>query len=123
MSATITDEFMQQMLARTSFYSLVILRAGPKMSAPDARKIIWEHGRRNFQLRADGLLAIVCPTVEAGELVGICIFNADLEQTRRVMDDDPAVQAAVLTYEIHQVRGFAKDFLPEAARAAAAPGV
>ncbi len=50
---TITDEFMRQMLARTRSYSVVILKAGPHKHVDGVEKIIWEHGRRNFELRVE----------------------------------------------------------------------
>jgi hypothetical protein len=52
---------MREMLPKAKSYSVVILRGTKKMQEPGADKVIWEHGRRNFQLRADGLLSIVCP--------------------------------------------------------------
>ena len=56
--ATITDEYMMQMLPTVKQYSITILKAGPKRNEPGAEKIIREHGRRNFSLRADGLFVI-----------------------------------------------------------------
>ena len=56
----ITDDYMHQMLPTTRQYSVVILKAGPEKNKSGSDKIIWEHGRRNFSLRADGLLPIVC---------------------------------------------------------------
>jgi len=56
--ATITDEYMMQMLPTVKQYSIAISKAGPKRNEPGAEKIIWEHGRRNFSLRAGGLFVI-----------------------------------------------------------------
>ena len=58
---TISDEFMRDMLVKTKPYTLVLLRATPKHDEPGMDAVVWEHGRRNFSLRADGALAIVCP--------------------------------------------------------------
>jgi hypothetical protein len=52
------------MLTRSKGYTLMLPKEGPKWSAPDRDQIIWERGRRNFALRADGALAIVCPISE-----------------------------------------------------------
>ena|SRR5262252_4575935 len=112
MTATITDHFMQRTLALAKVYSVVILRQGPKWDQPNRDKIIWEHGRRNFQLRADGVLAIVCPVSDAGDVKGIGIFNATVEETNRIMKDDPGVRADVFVYETHLCRGFPGDALP-----------
>jgi hypothetical protein len=111
--ATITDEYMRQMLPTAKSYSVVILKATPKRAEPGADKIVWEHGRRNFALRQDGLLAIVCPAEGGGEVRGISIFNASVEETKKIMDEDPAVKAGVLVYEVHACRGFPGDSLPE----------
>ena len=100
------------MLPKAKPYAIVILKAGPNRNAPDVEKIIWEHGRRNFALRADGLLSIVCPVTDGGEVRGIGIFNASLEETKAIMDDDPGVKARVLVYEVHPCRSFPGDTLP-----------
>lgn len=108
----ITDDFMRSMLATTKTYSTVILKAGPNHQMPGVEKIVWEHGRRNFQLRADGLLAIVCPVMDGSEVSGIGIFNAGVEETRALMEEDPGVQARVFVYEVHPCRSFPGDSLP-----------
>src|SRR5579864_6593340 len=110
---TITDEFMRQMLSTTRQYCIVILQAGPKKNEDGVEKIIWEHGRRNFALRADGVLSIVCPISDGSNVSGIGIFNAPVEEVTKIMDEDPAVQAGVLIYETHACRGFPGDSLPK----------
>lgn len=113
MEPAITNEFMQQMLATTKSYCFMMLRAGPKWEQPDRDKIIWEHGRRNFQLRAKGVLPIVCPVSDGGEIKGIGIFNASVEETKRIMDEDPGVVAGLFVYEAHSCRSFPGDSLPK----------
>ena len=93
----ITDDFMTQMLSCARDYSIVILKAGPNHSRPGEEKIIWEHARRNFLLRASGLLPIVCPIT-------------DLAKT--IMDQDPAVKEGIFVYEAHPCRSFPGDCLP-----------
>lgn len=110
---TITDEFMRQMMTTTKNYCTVILKHGPKRNQEGVEKIIWEHGRRNFQLRADGLLAIVCPISDGSEVSGIGIFNASVEEVKKIMDDDPGVKAGVFVYEAHPCRSFPGDSLPQ----------
>jgi uncharacterized protein YciI len=109
---TITDEQMRALLPTTKAYTAVILKAGPEYQTADRDAIVWEHGRRNFSLRADGRLAIVCPVADGSGVNGIAIFNLDAEQTRVVMDGDPGVQAGVFTYEVHPCRSFPGDTLP-----------
>jgi hypothetical protein len=109
----ITDEFMQQMLSTTRKYCIFILKAGPNKHMDGAEKIIWEHGRRNFALRADGILSIVCPISDGSNVAGVGIFNANAEEVKKIMDEDPAVKAGVLVYEIHACRSFPGDSLPK----------
>ena len=111
METTITNEFMQRMLATTKDYCVMILRQGPKSRQPGADKIVWEHGRRNFRLRAEGVLSIVCPVVDDSEIKGICIFDASVDETRRIMVEDPGVRAGIFVYETHSCRGFPGDSL------------
>jgi len=109
----ITDEYMQQMLAKTREYHIVLLKPGPRaLDHPDIKKLIWEHGRRNFSLRADGSLSIVCPITADTGVSGVGIFNATAEETKNIMDGDPAVQAGIFVYEIHPCRSFPGDSLP-----------
>ena len=110
--ATITDEFMRQRLSATRNYCIVILHAGPNKHADGAEKIIWEHGRRNFALRADGLLAIVCPVSDGSNVSGVGIFNTSVEEVTKIMDEDRAVKAGILVYELHPCRSFPGDSLP-----------
>jgi hypothetical protein len=109
---TITDEFMRQMLTKTGNYSIVILKAGPHKNDEGVEKIIWEHGRRNFELRADGVLPIVCPVSDGSDVSGIGIFNAPIEEVKKIMDEDPGVKAGVFVYEIHACRSFPGACLP-----------
>ncbi|HEY2350859.1 MAG TPA: hypothetical protein VGH64_17690 [Puia sp.] len=108
----ITDEFMQQMREMTKNYTLMILKQGPEFKVPGVEKIIWEHGRRNHRLRAAGLLSIVCPVNDGTGVFGIGIFNTDVQEAKKIMDEDPGVQAAIFIYELHNCRSFPGDKLP-----------
>jgi hypothetical protein len=108
----ITDDFMRGMLTKTKEYSIVILKPGPKSAQSGVEKIIWEHGRRNFALRAEGLLSIVCPITAETGVAGVGIFNAGIEETKKIMDDDPGVKTGVFVYEVHPCRSFPGDSLP-----------
>ena len=108
----ITDEYMQEMLGKSRTYTVMMLRLTEKASGPGAQKIIWGHGRRNFALRADGKLPIVCPTIDESDWAGIGIFDATPEEVERMMADDPGIKAGVFTYELHPVRGFPTSSLP-----------
>ena len=76
-------------------------------------KIKWEHGRRNFSLRRNGLLSIVCPVSGGGSIVGIGIFNASVDEVKKIMDEDPAVREDVLRYQVLDCRSFPGDCLPK----------
>jgi len=108
----ITDEHMQQMLATSRTYTAMLLRMTEKRGEPDAERIVWEHGRRNFALRAAGTLPIVCPAADDSDWAGIAIFDASVEEVDRIMADDPGVASGVFTYELHPVHGFPGSALP-----------
>jgi hypothetical protein len=110
--ADITDEYMRSMLQTTKAYTVVILKAGPNKQAEGADAIVWEHARRNFSLRADRLLSIVCPINDGSDVSGVGIFDLDPDETAKVMDDDPGVKAGVFVYELHPCRSFPGDTLP-----------
>ena len=108
----ITDEFMKRSMGRAREYSIVLLRRGPNVGNEGADKVIWEHARRNFALRQEGKLSIVCPIRDGSPMAGVGIFDATLEETAQLMDGDPAVKAGVLVYEVHRCRSFPGDGLP-----------
>jgi hypothetical protein len=110
--ATITDDQMHALMQVSKPYSVVILTAGPNRDIAERDAIVWEHGRRNMSLRADGLLSIVCPVRDGTDVNGVGIFHLDVEQTREVMEGDPGVRAGVFVYEIHACRSFPGDSLP-----------
>jgi hypothetical protein len=109
----VTDEWMMQMISQAQLYSIVLLKSGPNYGKPDNQPIIWEHARRNFALREEGLLSIVCPVSDETDLKGLGIFNATAEQTREIMEGDPGVMAGVFIYEVHTARSFPGDSLPK----------
>ena len=109
----ITDEYMKRMMIETKEYTIVILTAAQKRNELETEKIIWEHGRRNFSLREEGKLSIVCPINDETEVKGVGIFTTSVEETRRIMDEDPGVKAGIFTYEVHPCRSFPGDTLPE----------
>jgi len=110
--AEITDDFMRDMMTKSKPYTVVLLKAEVRRSTPEADAIVWEHGRRNFSLRADGVLAIVCPVLDDSGWAGVGIFDGTPDEIRRIMDQDPGVQAGVFSYEVHPVRSFPGDCLP-----------
>lgn len=108
----ITDEYMKQMISETKNYTVVILKATEKIKEPGVEKIIWEHGRRNFQLREEGFLPIACPINDGSGITGVGIFNRDPDDVEKIMEGDPGVMAGIFTYEIHPTRSFPGAKLP-----------
>ena len=107
----ISDDNMNALLKTTKDYSVVILKPGPNRGRPGVEKIVWEHGRRNLSLRADGQLSIVCP-IPAEDVNGIGIFNATVEETVKIMEGDPGVREGVFVYDVYPSRSFPGDSLP-----------
>lgn len=110
---TIIDEFMKQMIWATKRYKAVLLKDGPNIGQPNIQSTIWGHGRRNFALREDGLLFVVCPVSKGSELHVIEIFNADVDQTKIITKGDPCIIAGIFINEIHATRSFLGDSLPQ----------
>jgi hypothetical protein len=108
----ISDDYMRRMIATTKSYCIVLLKAGPNRTMPGGEQIVWEHARRNFSLRSEGKLPIVCPVDDGSELCGLGIFNASIDEVRSTMEPDPAILQEIFTYELHACRSFPGDRLP-----------
>jgi hypothetical protein len=52
------------------------------ITAAGVETIIREHGRRNFLLREQGLLSIVCPINDGSGIAGVGFFNAGIDEVR-----------------------------------------
>ena len=108
----VTDDILSDALQATKPYTIVILKTGPMFSTPgpdrdsDMAKTIWAHGKRNFALRAAGLLPIVCPVQDGSDVTGVGIFDAGPEDVERIMSNDPGVKVGIFTYDIHPTRTF-----------------
>lgn len=108
----ISDQTMRSRLASASTYTAVLLRVTDAFIRPSVDAIVWEHGRRNMALSQAGILPVVLPASDDTDLAGIGIFAVDVDETKTIMDDDPAVRAGIFSYEIHSVRGFPGSTLP-----------
>ncbi|HEY3844999.1 MAG TPA: hypothetical protein VGL48_17265 [Acidimicrobiales bacterium] len=111
MTTTVTDEQIQQLAATAKLYSLALLRWGPErhMEGGDATEL--EHQRRMVSLRADGVIAILCP-VGSENLAGVAIMNVPPEDDREIMDGNPCVKAGMMHCEVQACHGFPGDALP-----------
>lgn len=108
----ITDEFMRQMQGKAKDYCVCILRTTAKRGQTGANRFVTEHNRREFVLRVDGPLSILCQVSDGSGVVSVSIFNASVEEVKKIMDEDPAVKEGIITYELHASRGFPGDTLP-----------
>jgi YCII-related domain len=119
MTTEITDDYMKQMLGKSRLFTALLLRmtekydlnAGPES---EQRKIIWQHGKRNFELRASGVMPLVGPLTKP-PYAGLAIFTVSPEETQRIMEDDPAVRAGLFSFEVMPWRSFPGDTLIEPA--------
>lgn len=114
----VTDEQLRAALRTSRPYTLVVLRGGPRFEEPGERgegvtDLIWAHGRRNLALLQAGLMPIVCPVADGGDVKGVAVFTSTPEDVERILSADPAVRAGVLTYEIHPTRSFPGSRLPD----------
>lgn len=111
MSAGVTDEQIQALAATAQPYSLAQLRWGPERSRDGADAIELEHQRRMVSLRADGVIAILCPVL-SDTVAGVAIMTVPDEEARQIMAADPCVLAGMMTCEVLPCVGFPGDALP-----------
>jgi hypothetical protein len=111
MNTTITDEQIRQLAETAKAYSLVLLWWGPERHMDGAEATELEHQRRMVSLRADGVIAILCPAV-SDRLAGVAIMNVPPEEARDIMSADPCVQARMILSEVHACHSFPGDALP-----------
>lgn len=111
MSANVTDEQIQTLAATAQPCSLAQLHWGRDRYQGGAVAIELDHQRRMVSLRADGVIAILCP-VNSDTLAGVAIMTEPPEQAQRSMAADPCVQAGMMTCEVLPCLGFPGDTLP-----------
>jgi hypothetical protein len=111
MSADVTDEQIQALAATARPFSLAQLRWGPERHQDGADAIELEHQRRMVSLRADGVIAILCPVVSE-TVAGVAILTEPPEQAEQTMAADPCVRAGMMTCEVLPCLGFPGDSLP-----------
>jgi hypothetical protein len=108
---SVSDEQIRHLAESAKPYSLALLSWGPDRHRDGAEAIEREHQRRMVSLRADGVIAILCP-VASDTLSGVAIMTLPPEEARGVMDGDPCVMAGMMTCEVHPCYGFPGDALP-----------
>ena len=88
-------------------YNMVFLRRGPAWtpeSTPQTKAIFEGHMANIRRLAAEGKLVIAGPFLEQmgkGSLAGLFIFRVEsVEETKALVETDPAIKAGRLVYEI-----------------------
>ncbi|MDH6287120.1 hypothetical protein ACNJ7E_14250 [Rhodococcus sp. NM-2] len=112
MSSDVTDDQIQALAATAKPFSLVQLRWSSDRYQDGAGAIELEHQRRMLSLRAEGVIAILCPVI-SDTFAGVAIMTEPLERARQIMAADPCVQAGIMTCEVLPCLGFPGDTLPE----------
>ncbi len=109
----ITDEYMRQMQEKTKEYCVCILRTTTKRGQTGANRLVAEHNRRIYALRAQGPIAILCQITDGSGMSAVAVFNASPEDVKKLMDEDAAIREGIFTYELHPCKGFPGDVLPK----------
>jgi len=113
----VTDDMLRDALQGTRPYTIYILTATPAYQPPGPGRegwvadLIWEHAKRNYALYLAGLKRVVCPIGDGSGTTGVGIFDAGLDETDRIMRQDPAVRAGLFTYELHATQTFPESTL------------
>jgi len=85
-------------------YFLVLLKKGPHrdQDSVTAARIQKAHLENINRMAASGKLNVAGPFLDEGDMRGIFIFDSGNEdEVRKLVENDPAVKAGRLTYEIH----------------------
>jgi hypothetical protein len=70
-----------------------------------------EHQRRMVSLRADRVIAVLCP-VPSDALCGVAIMTVPADEATAIMGEDPCVRAGMMTVDVQSCLGFPGDGLP-----------
>jgi len=111
MDTGVTDEQIQQVAATARPLSMVQLRWAPDRRQDGADAIELEHQRRMVSLRADGVIAVLCPVL-SDTVAGVAVLALAVDEARELMAHDPCVQAGMMTVEVLPCLGFPGDAIP-----------
>lgn len=111
MAIEITDAQVQQLAATAKPYTMALLWWDSQRYKDGAAATEREHQRRMVSLRADGVIAVLCP-VGSDSLAGVAVMTVSPEEAGRMLDDDPCVRAGMMRYDVHPCHGFPGDGLP-----------
>lgn len=108
---TTTDDQVRELAATAVPYSLVLLWWDDGRSQEGADGIEAAHQRRMVGLRADGVIAILCPAA-TDSLAGAAVLDVPADRAREIMADDPCVRAGMMRVDVRPCHGFPGDALP-----------
>jgi len=111
MSTNVTDEQIRRLAATAKPSSLALLSWGPERHRGGADAIELEHQRRMVSLRADGVIAVLCP-VASDTVSGVAVMTVPPEEATEIMAGDPCVQARMIVVEVYACHGFPGDTVP-----------
>ncbi|GIH30927.1 hypothetical protein [Microbispora amethystogenes] len=92
-------------------HSLALPQWGPERAMDGAGAIELEHQRRMVSLRAEGVIAVLCP-VASDTVADVAIMTVPAEEAAEIMSGDPCVRAGTMRCEVHPCHGFPGDALP-----------
>ena len=110
-TTAVTDEAMVALLDTAAPYTVCVLTWGPRRDRDGWQGLIWEHGRRNIAMRAAGQL-VMALRVDDPEVAGVGVYACEPDEVERLLADDPALRAGVLSHRLHTAHGFPGDGLP-----------
>jgi hypothetical protein len=111
-STRVTDEQIEELVATAKPYSVALLWWGPERHMDGADAIEREHQRRMVSLRADGVIAILCPIVGSETAAGVAIMTVSPDEAREIVDGDPCVHAGMIVCDVYSGASFPGDALP-----------
>jgi len=85
-------------------YVIAFLKRGPHhiTDTTAAMKLQMEHLKNIGRLAKEGKLIVAGPFLDDQDIRGIFIFNVEtIEEAKKLTETDPAIQAGVLTMELH----------------------
>lgn len=107
------SDAIQQKMAIAKPYTVVVLRKGERYDETNTQEFLMtQHVPYLFTLRLKGILNITVAASETTDIKGIAIYNlTDAEQVKQLTENDPAIQAGKLCYDIMPCFGFPGDTL------------
>ncbi|WP_019200467.1 hypothetical protein [Tsukamurella sp. 1534] len=111
MGVTVTDKDIQDLAATARPLSIALLAWGPNRAMDGADAVELEHQRRMVTLRADGVIAVLCP-VGSDTTCGVAVMTVPAEEATAIMAEDPCVRAGMMTCQVHPCHGFPGDSIP-----------